>query len=107
MKVADPAQLEAVVRPDGLVMMDLFSEPDLGFKQGTAVFAPGTHVPPGTHEQHEFSYIISGSIKVTVSGVEYRVSAGMSCHIPAGAVHESINDGDTDCELVWNFVDDK
>ncbi len=107
MKVVDPHQLEAVVRPDGIVMMDLYEQPGLGFKMGTVVFAPGTHSLPSAHEQHEFSYIISGSIKVIVAGVEYRVSAGMSCHVPAGEVHESINDGDTECKLVWVFIDDK
>ncbi len=105
MKVVDPAQLESMVRPDGLVMMDLYTEPDLGFNMGTVVFAPGTYVPPAAHEQHEFSYIISGSIKVTVAGVEHKVSAGMSCNIPAGEVHESINDGDTECKLVWVLID--
>ncbi|HHV41281.1 MAG TPA: cupin domain-containing protein [Clostridiaceae bacterium] len=106
MQVRKPEDLEQEVRPDGLIMTGLYRAPDLGFEMGLAVFPPGGHSLPAAHEHHEYSYILSGALKVIVGEEEFYLQEGMSCNIPAGEVHESINESDTACKLIWIFVSD-
>lgn len=107
MKVRYPKKLNSTVREDGLIMTDIFNDNNLGIKIGKAVFPPGVRVIPAAHEEHEYSYIIEGSIKVTVEEGDFRVSKGMMCNIAAGEQHGVVNDNDSECSLIWIFIDDK
>ena len=74
---------------------------------GTASIPPGARVPvegEGRHEGDEYSILFKGTTKIVSGGQEYRMSAGEASFIPAGEAHWSLNDGDTDCELVWILV---
>ncbi|AET69413.1 cupin domain-containing protein [Desulfosporosinus orientis DSM 765] len=71
---------------------------------GTVVFPPGARVPAqgaGVHDEHEYSYIISGSILTMSGGQEYRISEGQATLIPAGEEHWAYNDGTENCEIIW------
>ena len=74
---------------------------------GTASISPGAKVPAkgeGVHEGDEYAILFKGSTKIVSGGKEYRMSAGEASFIPAGEAHWSLNDGETDCELVWMLV---
>ncbi len=107
MKVKNIEELNSTVRDDGLIMTDIFKHKDLGVQIGMAVFPPHAQVIPATHEEHEYSYIIEGSIKVTAENGQFRVSKGMMCNIAAGELHGVVNDNDNECRLIWVFIDDK
>lgn len=74
---------------------------------GTAQIPPGVRVPAegeGVHDGDEYAILFKGSARIVSGGTEYRMSADQASFIPAGEAHWSINDGDTDCELVWILV---
>lgn len=71
---------------------------------GTVVFPPGARVPAqgtGAHGEHEFSYVISGSLLTMSGGREYRIRQGQATWIPAGEEHWAYNDGTENCEILW------
>ncbi len=74
---------------------------------GTAQIPPGARVPAegeGVHDGDEYAVIFKGTTQIVSGGKEYRMSAGEASFIPAGEAHWSLNNGDTDCELVWMLV---
>ena len=74
---------------------------------GSAVFAPGSRGPAqGTtsHEEDEYAYIISGSIKCFSGGELCEAKAGDTTFIPAGEEHYSYNDSKEPCTLVYVLV---
>ncbi|KJS46438.1 cupin domain-containing protein [Desulfosporosinus sp. BICA1-9] len=74
---------------------------------GTVVFPPGARVPTegtGVHTEHEYSFILSGSLLTMSGGKECRISEGQASLIPAGEEHWAFNDGTENCELIWFLV---
>ena len=74
---------------------------------GTAQIPPGARVPAegeGIHDGDEYAILFKGITRIVSGGKKYRMSAGEASFIPAGEAHWSINEGDTDCELVWILV---
>lgn len=97
------------IRPDGVEMTDFFdSMKNLpggeGVKMGYGVFPPNMEAPPAAHEEDEYSFVISGTIKVKINGKVYTAEAGTATFIPAGEEHISFNDGTEECRLVWMLV---
>ena len=104
--------IDDVNAPEGLsiVLKTLFDE-DITQKGnlviGTAQIPPGARVPAegeGVHEGDEYAVLFKGTTKIVSGGKAYRMSAGQASFIPAGEAHWSLNDGETDCELVWILV---
>lgn len=74
---------------------------------GTVVFPPGARVPAegaGVHAEHEYSFVVSGSLLTVSGGKECRISEGQATLIPAGEEHWAFNDGTENCELIWVLV---
>lgn len=46
---------------------------------------------PCTHEGEEFIYVLEGSARFTVDGVDYNVTAGESIHYPSVLLHKIVN----------------
>lgn len=73
-------------------------------KMGTVVFPPGARVPTkgsGVHAEHEYAYVMSGSILTMSGGEKYRLTKGQASLIPAGEEHWAWNDGTEKCEIIW------
>ena len=100
------------VQPDNrtdIIMKTIFGGGKDGqVKMGIAVFLPGARVPAqsaASHTGDEYSYIIKGSIILTISGGrEQRLTARQASYIPAGEAHWAFNDGESDCELIWSLI---
>ncbi|TCT20478.1 cupin domain [Melghiribacillus thermohalophilus] len=76
-------------------------------KFGFVTIPPGQRVPlsgMSTHQEHEYSLVIKGSLITESGGKEYRISKGQATYIPAGESHYAFNDGEQDCEIVWVLV---
>lgn len=56
-------------------------------------FAPGASFPKHSHPGVEIAYVLSGTIEYEMDGKTFRLQAGESLHIPAGAVHSARNVG--------------
>ena len=75
-----------------------------GTNMGCAVFAPGARVPDQgltSHDEDEYAYFISGSLKCFSGGEYYEVRVGDATFIPAGEEHYSVNESDEPCTLVY------
>ena len=108
MLIRQKSKLDSVTRNDGIVMTDFFNAVNPGgegVKMGFAVFPPGVQAPPAAHDQDEYAYIISGTIKARLGGEVIEATAGSATFIPAGQEHASFNDGTEDCHLVWMLVE--
>lgn len=46
---------------------------------------------PCTHEGEEFIYILEGTAKFTVDGIDYEVTQGESIHYPSALLHRIVN----------------
>ncbi|KGK89628.1 cupin [Desulfosporosinus sp. HMP52] len=109
MKIITNADIKAADRSD-VIMKTLFGADALKDAQvtmGTVVFPPGARVPAegvGVHAEHEYSFIMRGSILTVSGGKECRVSEGQASLIPAGEEHWALNDGTENCEIVWFLV---
>ena len=65
-----------------------------GKKQAIQVrvdFAQGASFPAHSHPGAEIAYVLSGQIEYEMDGKTYRLKAGESLYIPAGAVHSAKN----------------
>lgn len=109
MKIVTMNEIEPAKRSD--VMMRTFFGRDVdentNVTMGTIMFPPGARVPAegtGVHAEHEYSYVISGSILTMSGGKEYRLSNGQASYIPSGEAHWALNDGTENCEIVWVMV---
>jgi quercetin dioxygenase-like cupin family protein len=56
-------------------------------------FAPGASFPKHAHPGVEIAYVLSGTIEYEMHGKTFRLQAGESLYIPAGAVHSAKNVG--------------
>jgi quercetin dioxygenase-like cupin family protein len=77
---------------------------------GTVTIPSGARIPvegTGVHEQDEYSYIVKGSLVVSIDGVEHRVKAGDATLIPAGEAHWAYNDGNEEVLIIWTLVSRK
>jgi len=110
MKIVTTKDIKPAKRSD-VIMKTLFGGDearDTKITMGTVVFPPGARVPAegtGTHNEHEYAYVISGSILAMSGGKEYRMLKGQASFIPAGEAHWSFNDGSENCELIWALVE--
>ncbi|MCB8818502.1 cupin domain-containing protein [Desulfosporosinus shakirovi] len=109
MKIATNKDVIASNRSD-VIMRTLFGEDavkNAKVTMGSVVFPPGARVPAegvGVHTEHEYSFIMSGSILTMSGGTECRISAGQAAIIPAGEEHWAFNDGTENCEIIWFLV---
>ena len=91
-----------------MTMLPLFGpEVNKAINMGCAMFPPGARAPAeghASHDEDEFSYIISGSLKCNVDGELREVKAGDVSYIPAGEQHSSWNESDELCTLVYMLV---
>ncbi|MDR3164949.1 MAG: cupin domain-containing protein [Synergistaceae bacterium] len=99
-----------VVRPDKVEMTDFFSlakglPGGHGVQMGFGVFQSGTQAPPAAHEQDEYAFVLSGTLKSRVRGEIFEAKEGTATFIPVGEEHVSFNDGAEECRLVWLLVD--
>ena len=105
MKIETNKDIKAADRYD-VIMKTLFGE-DAQVTMGTVVFPPGARVPAegaGAHAEHEYSFVMSGSLLTVSGGKEYRISEGQATLIPAGEEHWAFNDGTENCEIIWVLV---
>jgi len=108
MLIQDLSTLEGIARPDGVIMTNFFGYdvPAGGkVKVGHGVFPPGTIVPPASHDEDEYSFILSGTVKARVGDTVHVLTTGCCGFIPAGEVHSSSNDSDKPCHLVWMLIE--
>lgn len=72
---------------------------------GIARVEPGIRIPSSepfsAHDCEEFSYMISGRIRVWVEGEEVVLGPGDAMIISPGERHYVTNDGDEPAETVW------
>lgn len=54
-------------------------------------FAPGASAPKHSHPGVEIAYVLEGTIEYEMNGKTYRLKAGESLYIPAGAAHSARN----------------
>ncbi|WP_229426996.1 cupin domain-containing protein [Massilia atriviolacea] len=54
-------------------------------------FAPGASFPKHSHPGVEIAYVLSGTIEYDMNGKTFRLQAGESLYIPAGAAHSARN----------------
>lgn len=79
--------------------------PTEGMTLGTAVLAPGAPTAGARHRHPvpEVYYVISGTGRVHVDGVEHAVDAGSAVFIPSNAWHFAVNTGAEPLRLVFAF----
>lgn len=62
----------------------------------------GTGSRPHFHPDETFNYLLSGSLRVEMDGLEFVVPTGSLLHIPANMVHTAVATEDGDATyLVW------
>jgi quercetin dioxygenase-like cupin family protein len=69
-------------------------------------FAQGASFPKHSHPGVEIAYVLSGVIEYEMNGKTFRLKAGESLYIPAGAVHSARNvSSGTTSELATYLVE--
>ncbi|WP_229207020.1 MULTISPECIES: cupin domain-containing protein [unclassified Duganella] len=69
-------------------------------------FAQGASFPKHSHPGVEIAYVLSGVIEYEMNGKTFRLQAGESLYIPAGAVHSAKNvSSGTTSELATYLVE--
>lgn len=74
---------------------------------GVVTIPTGERLPlEGTtaHEEHEYSFIIEGSLTGESGGEPYTIKAGEGSYIPAGEAHWCMNKSDSPCQLIFALV---
>jgi quercetin dioxygenase-like cupin family protein len=65
--------------------------------EGFSIFAwqdaPGAYYNAHSHGHDEFIVVHAGSIKFIIEGKTYELSPGDLLNLPAGTVHEAVNEG--------------
>jgi len=62
----------------------------------------GTGSKPHYHPDETFNYVLKGSLKVRMDGMDFVVPTGCLFHIPANMVHTAVAGDDGDATyLVW------
>jgi Mannose-6-phosphate isomerase len=90
------------------IFFDETNSPNTKVSFGHIVFQPGDRIPKegyGVHAQDEYSFVIRGTARSVVKGVEQTISAGMAAFIPAGEEHFTYNDGNEPFEVVYALVE--
>lgn len=83
----DNTHLRELLHPDN-------GDPALGYSLAHASIAPGEHSLPHTlHGHSELYYILSGTGRASVAGVEYALQADDTLVVPAGAEQAVYNTG--------------
>jgi quercetin dioxygenase-like cupin family protein len=71
----------------------------------TAEFAPGASVGRHTHPGEEISYVLEGTLELSVDGrPTVTLKAGEYFFIPAGVVHDGKNTGSGKARVLANYV---
>jgi quercetin dioxygenase-like cupin family protein len=98
--------LPHVLRPDGIEMADFFTGAPVGpgVRMGYVVFPPGVLVPPAIHQEDEYAFVLSGTVKAKIGDKVFEAKAGSATFIPAGEEHISINDGPEEGRVLWFLV---
>lgn len=102
MKITEPKVTDEIVQT---LFQDRFEGAEVKF--GFVSIPAGARLPlEGTtaHEEHEYSYILKGSLSGESGGNPYKINAGEASYIPAGENHWCVNDGDNAVELVYALV---
>ncbi|MFP3091017.1 cupin domain-containing protein [Treponema sp. TIM-1] len=99
--------LPHILRPDGVEMTDFFmgAPTGAGVHMGYGVFPPGMTAPPAVHQEDEYAFILSGTIKAKIGDKIFEAKAPSATFIPAGEEHISFNDGVEECRVVWLLVE--
>jgi hypothetical protein len=66
-------------------------------------WAPGGQAPPKhlhPHQRERFD-VLEGTLRARVEGELHELGAGDTLHVPAGAVHQMWNEGDTPARATW------
>lgn len=74
---------------------------------GVAKVAPGDRLPQTgytSHDQHEYSFILSGHLVGESGGVPFQISAGELSYIPRGEEHYCANPSDEEVEIFFVMV---
>ena len=77
-------------------------------KIGKAVLKPGARIPEeGTtfHDCDEYSFVVKGNVTIGTEDGLSDLETGDINFTPKAKEHWSLNEGDTDCELVWVLVE--
>ncbi len=104
MKIEQPKITEDIVQ---VLFQNQFQDAEVKF--GYVTIPAGERLPlDGTtvHEEHEYSFIIKGSLSGESGGNPYKIQAGEASYIPAGEYHWCVA-GENDCELVYALVKSK
>ncbi|MHB1391708.1 MAG: cupin domain-containing protein [Clostridia bacterium] len=77
-------------------------------KMGKAILKPGARIPAEGatfHENDEFSFVVKGKVAIGTENGLSNLDTGDISFVPKAEKHWSINESDTDCELVWVLVE--
>lgn len=102
MQITKPKVTEEVVQT---LFQNQFNGAEVDF--GFVSIPAGERLPQeGTtfHDEHEYSFIIKGSLAGESGGEPYKISAGEASYIPAGEQHWCVNEGNEPVELVYALV---
>lgn len=70
---------------------------------GMTVFAPGTAIPPHTHNVEETVLVLAGQATAVIGGERFALEAGQATWVPAGIPHCFANRGDGDMTIYWVY----
>lgn len=98
---------ESIVTED--IVQTIFHDKFLGaeVKFGFVSVPAGERLPiEGTtaHDEHEYSFVIKGTLTGESGGRLFTINAGDASYIPAGEQHWCVNESDSACELVYALV---
>lgn len=75
---------------------------ELPFAMGTQNVAPGGYVREHNHEHNEEAvFVLEGTGRAVIDGVEYPMEPGTAVFIPMGVRHMFVNEGNADLRWVW------
>jgi quercetin dioxygenase-like cupin family protein len=104
--VLEGRQATAVKR--SVVLKEDMSIPDREGVMATVELPPGSAEGPHTHFAEVFAFVLEGTISLEVEGKPTAtLKAGDVFHIPAGKVHQGINNGSASAKLAVVFFAEK
>lgn len=102
MKIERPKKTNDIVQT---LFNEKFSNAEMDF--GYVSIPAGERLPKeGTtfHEEHEYSFIINGSLSGESGGKSFAIKEGEASYIPAGEKHWCVNKNDAPCVLVYALI---